>query len=105
MRAQRVVPVRTLGRTSGDFRVDHVGKPWMTESFQGGGIEAGHMRLAMETGHEGSDGVPLESRDGAGKFRLEQREVAFLRVLARLRPLIAQRVQARSWLDPSKMID
>ena len=77
----------------------------MPEPFQGRCIEVGHVGLAMESGHEGGDRIALDGRDIAGKLRLEQRQIALLRILPRLRPLIAQPVEAGSRLDPGKMID
>src|SRR4051794_22271069 len=41
----------------------------------------------------------------AGELRLEQCQKAFLRILPRLRPLIAQGVEAGPGLDPGKVIN
>jgi hypothetical protein len=47
------------------------------------------MGLAMETGHEGREGITFDRRDMARELRLEQRPIALLGVFPRLRPLIA----------------
>jgi hypothetical protein len=49
--------------------------------------------------HEGRDGVALLGGDVAGRFRPEQRQVAFLRILARLGPFGPNRIERRAGLD------
>ena len=72
---------------------------------QAGGVERGDLRLAVQAGDEGGDRETLGRGDPAGSFRREQRAIAGLRLLARVRPPAADRVQRRAGLDPDQRVD
>src|SRR5207245_3307156 len=68
-------------------------------------IESGYRGFTMEAGDEERNRRTFRKRELAGVNRFEQREIALLRVVARLHALRADAVQCRSRFDPGERVD
>ena len=98
------VGASSLGRRDG--RIDRAAQ--FRRGSTGGeglGIERGNRRLAVQARDKNCDPETLGRADVARGFRREQRAIAGLRLLARLLPAVADRVQRRARLDPGQRVD
>ena len=105
-RPRGIMAIGAFSRAERDLRV-HGGGKIGTPVLPGepSPIEGERSGVAMQAGDEDGERIALFAVHFTGKFRREQRQIAFLRILSRFRTLRAGRVKARTWLHAHQKVD